>query len=364
MSERKGASTSNAAVDGDILLRRTLACAPLHDACLTLPEAPACAGPVGGPKCSERPWRLEVYSPHATQQVATALKQLRYLPDPQWSNQQLRHLERDIFARSGERMPAHAPRRDAPHHMLWPRYEAGFAEPLMWTLLPLGHLLSRGVLPNTTWMISGALYTRSWAPLQRVSSGVCTFESSGVYSDTRAADPLPRCTSACFARLTLCEVAKRDHLAHAGSWCGQQAWDRVLGFAPLPAVPAKAADETTPLRVILPLRHSWHGRHLLNTHALVAACSSGLRVLGRAVSCQAVSLGDLPLVEVVRLLRQVGITEQQSRAQHSTAQHSMCDLHAAARALCDNRWTRSSRCTAATASMRCTCREAVSSSSS
>ena len=118
-----------------------LKCATLRDACLRLDDPqPTCSS-----TCERRAFRMDVYGPHADVDVRTALRDLSDLRDP--LRTQLRHLELDIFARSSWEPRPPLPWRAESHHMLWPpHWENGFSEVIMWTLLPLGYLLSHSEL--------------------------------------------------------------------------------------------------------------------------------------------------------------------------------------------------------------------------
>ena len=78
-----------------VAANRVLHCTTLRGpACLTVQEPqPSCSD-----TCSRRPFRIDVYGPNATMDVAAALrKQIR---DP-LNSFRLRHLHRDLFARNG-----------------------------------------------------------------------------------------------------------------------------------------------------------------------------------------------------------------------------------------------------------------------
>lgn len=192
--------------------------------------------------------------------------------------------------------------------MIWPEWEAGFSEVLMWTLLPLGYLAHIGKLPNTTWMISGVLRTRSWEPLVRMSRGVCTFERNDFVEDTAVTEPLPRCPeSACFERLALCRL--HHAVSHRKSWIGRARLDVAIGIAPLPLPELDQlpwAAREAQLHVLVARRRSHHGRHLTNAHELIAACATA--PLGRTrVICRHVDLSEGPLTQTVRTLRDADV---------------------------------------------------------
>ena len=90
-------------------------CSTLHDACLTLFEPQRdCSR-----DCRNRSFRIDVYGPHATEDVSRVLTERRLLRDPiQGFN--LRHLEQDIFASSASGPPPQA-RRASSIHLVWPR---------------------------------------------------------------------------------------------------------------------------------------------------------------------------------------------------------------------------------------------------
>ena len=192
-------------------------CAVLRDACLKLGEPqPTCSS-----SCKNRPFRITAHGDDAQAQVASALRFMRPVADPIHAVVP-RHLERDVFAAPGE-SPSRSIVPGSQLSMVWPAWEGGFGDLLMWTILPLGLALHEGSLPNDTLAISGALYTRAWQPLLRARR-ICTFERYDTYEVPDGAqtireyvtNPLPRCApEACYEVLRLC----RPRPVHgADSW--------------------------------------------------------------------------------------------------------------------------------------------------
>ena len=279
-------------------------CAVLRDACLTLHDPQPCSSTCGVMKhkvvdASKRPFRIDVFGTGADEQVKHAVYALRKLRDPVDSFR-LRHLDYDLFSRPDEPPPAVT---GSGMTMIWPAWEGGYGDPFMWTLIPLGHLLAEGLLPNTTLGISGALYTSMWAPLQRHGRSVCTFERGDRYEDVSVQRPLPRCEAhACHRALSLCMLPA---VAHAKSMHAVATLDAQLGLPP-PLPVASNAAEPGVLRVLFAERNSWHGRNLLNLDGLLAHCGR-TSLDGWRVQCQKRALGQLPLAHVARLVRRADV---------------------------------------------------------
>lgn len=285
------------ATDGAALAAAAgVSCSSLRRACITLLDpTPTHSKPdLPNDLAYRKPpaWKIEVYGPSALSDTAALLRQRVGLKDPLKSTQ-LRHLERNIFAKPNEDPPIQTDfmRQDVPY-MLWPEWEAGFSEVIMWTLLPLGYLSHMRALPNTTWMLSGALFPRTWEPLRRASQGICTFERYDIIEDaTVVGTPLPRCPRfACFKQLRVCEMLRK--VTHLKSYLARAALDATLGFPPTPLNEARAATRQGHLRVLFALRSSWHGRHITNAHALAHACSSLRLSHGWRVTCICRHLGS------------------------------------------------------------------------
>ena len=151
-----------------------LRCYELSSACLHL-NAPQ---PTCSAQCATRPFRIDVHSALAELEVRSALAGMAGVRDPILSLS-FRHLERDVFA-SPHSPPARPIARGSQFNMLWPAWEAGFGDLHMWTILPLGHAVHEGLLPNGTLGISGALYSRAWHAVSLVRP-LCTFERDDVY---------------------------------------------------------------------------------------------------------------------------------------------------------------------------------------
>lgn len=274
-------------------------CAVLTDACLTLhAPTPGCSS-----QCprTARPFRIDVHSATAAEEVATAVNVTRTLLDP-IDSFRFRHLERDLYAHPPQepRRRVHAAGNNLT--MLWPAWEGGFGDHFMWTLIPLGFMLAQGQLPETPIAISGALYPQLYDQLRRVRR-ICTFERNDSYSDVRIEHPLPRCESQCFDQIDVCTLSP---IAHRHAWRGVMALDQLLGF-PVPA-PSDAAMATHHgvLCVLFARRASWHGRVILNVDQLVKGCSAA-NVSGWRLRCRSRHLGSMPVARVVHLLRQTDV---------------------------------------------------------
>ena len=292
-------------VSGDTILQ----CATLRHACVTLKTSqPTCSS-----RCSssQRPFRIDVYGKHATRDIETAVSLLRYIKDP-LNAFVLRHLERDLFVAPHVKTPPTTMSRE-PAHMLWPEWESGFSDVLMGTLLPLGYMAHIGQLPNTTWMISGALVSRAWEPLVAMSrGGVCTVERDLQIEDVIVSNPLPRCPqNTCDSRLSLCQIVP-NVVTHTKSWKGRMALDMAMG---LPLLPLHASlvhssnishAKVRELTVLFAKRHSWHGRHILNQRELIDSCAARNPTDVR-LRCMEFSFNRGSLVETAWLMRSVDV---------------------------------------------------------
>ena len=291
-------------------------CARLTDACLTLLEpTPSCSSTC---PATRRPFRIDVHGDNAETEVKAATGALQFLVDP-FDGFKLRHLEKDIFS-SPLRLPQQLLHSERGHQlrraraageeltMIWPNWEAGFGDPYMWTLLPLGYALAQGQLPNTTLAISGAMYPKLYEPLRHTRQ-VCTFERNDTYRypghrPVQVVNPLPRCASACYSRIALCMP---PHVEGARSWLGVTTLDALLGF-PVPSLAdARRSTDHGELNVLFARRDSPHGRSLLNIGALADGCDNVVLPLGWRLSCRVVVLGKLPLVQLVRLMRMTDV---------------------------------------------------------
>lgn len=298
-------------------------CARLSDACLTLHEpSPSCSSSCAK---SDRPFRIDGHGHNAEAEINAAIGALWHLADP-FDSFKLRHLKRDLFAvqriTAKRRRQLHRARAAGEElTMIWPNWEAGFGDPYMWTVIPLGYTMAQGQLPNSTLAISGALYPRLYEPLRRTRQ-VCTFERNGSYvfrgtnngQDNRnrkgpfavhhAIDPLPRCASACYSRISLCLP---PHVEGEHSWLGVTTLDAQLGF-PIPSLSASRLSATHGvLHLLFAKRNSSHGRSLQNIDALVSTCPEIRLPSGWRVHCRTRVLGELPLVKLVRLMRRTDV---------------------------------------------------------
>ena len=236
-----------------------------------------------------------------------------------------RHLERDIFSKPST-PPSQPIAAGSTFTMLWPAWEGGFGDLVMWTILPVGYALHEGSLPNGTLGISGALYTRAWHPVLRARN-VCTFERDDWYQvpdgantiRERVHNPLPRCaTAACYETVHLCEP-KHGGVRGVESWIGQRELDARIGFPRLPPLPLTGSsrlEQPQPvgreqlLRVVFARRMSWHGRSLLNAANLTSACERMVLTSGGAtwrVVCQLLSFGSMPIRRAISALRDADV---------------------------------------------------------
>lgn len=285
-------------------------CAALTEACLTL-NAPTRGCSSTCPQAA-RPFRIDAYGVAASEEVSAAINLTKFLPDP-LDGFRLRHLERDLFAN-----PRRPVRAAGAITMLWPNWEGGYGDHFMWTIIPLGFLLSQRQLPDTPIAISGALYPKLYAQLRRVRH-VCTFERNDSYADVRIVNPLPRCESQCFRSISICTLPA---IAHEQSWRATVTLDHLLGF-PIPAL-SEAAVATNPgvLRVLFARRKSWHGRVLLNVDELVNGCAAS-RVLGWRLRCRGQELGSMPVATMVQLLRHTDVFVSMHGADVINGMHMM-----------------------------------------
>ena len=185
----------------------------------------------------------------------------------------LRHLEKDLFARAGHEVPPSEPAGGIT--MVWPSWEGGYGDAYMWTVMPLGYWVSRGMLPNTsTLAISGTLYSKLWEPLRRIRN-MCVFERGDRYHDVAVRDPLPRCApSSCYRQVHVCEPPK---VSHERSWRGAVELDYLMGLPRLSAAASTLSMHEGMLRVLFAKRVSAHGRNLLNIDSLVSGCPQSPR---------------------------------------------------------------------------------------
>ena len=156
-----------------------LECTVVRKACLSVHSPqPECSK-----TCRQRPFSLKLHGADAAVDAMAVRKERAMLKDP-LNAFQLRHLEQDIAPAAEGEPPAGPYEQGPPPIMIWPEFESGFGDVIMWTLLPLGWLLATGALPNGTLMISGALFTRSWEPLTAIRN-VCTTERYDRVEDQR-----------------------------------------------------------------------------------------------------------------------------------------------------------------------------------
>ena len=284
-------------------------CTPLRRACLTLFEpTPRHSAPDEGTckKCKQPSWRIDLFGAQAQADLVRLRRERSRLKDP-LNPTILRHLERNVFVAQARELPSPLVRNAAPR-MLWPMWEAGFSEVIMWTLLPLGYLMHLDALPNTTWMLSGALIPRTWEPFRRAVQRVCTFERYDAVEDSAVVgDPLPRCAPAvtCYRTLHICEMQMK--VTRTKSYVARRALDAQLGFPPTPLREARIAGRLGTLRVIFALRRSWHGRHVTNAVELARSCARLALPFGWRAICTAQHLGERTLTHTIRTLRSADV---------------------------------------------------------
>lgn len=275
-------------------------CSYLRQACVTLGRPqPRCSS-----RCPirDRPFQIHVHGPHASDDVAIALEHMHGLQDPLNPFGPLRHLEQDVSVVIGQ-LPPEEPVETRAARMLWPKWEVGFSDVQLTTILPLGAALHQGTLGRERLMLSGALFPQSWEPLAAVTDGICTFERDDVLGDARVkGQPLPRCAKReCFARLGLC---RPGHVFGRDAWLARQALDTALGFDDLRAESRSFYTTRQRLRVLFTIRRSSHGRDIANIPELLAACPS-FRHRGWSIHCNAVPFATLSLRETIARVRAV-----------------------------------------------------------
>ena len=259
-----------------------------------------------------------MYGPNSANDVAMALDQRRCILDP-LDSFKLRHLEQDVFAAlANATMPAAQDRRRS-LHLVWPRWENGFGDFIMYTLLPLGCEWHRtGLSGMDTLGLSGVRFAKALAPLQQKLHSVCTLE--------RSADGLLRCSQACYDEIHICEpgatrnTARRQTPQGAGyeswrrctpnpvlrraAWRGMAALDSP--YAPLPNETATAlVSQRGVLRVVLARRAG--RRFIQNIDDLLRRCEqlSGSPGVwqGWRLHCTAPALGGLGPKALVSTMR-------------------------------------------------------------
>jgi hypothetical protein len=198
-------------------------CWVLPDACLEIRAAPDGAKVYDDPRSNnlgdklyrahERPFTIHVggLTPPKLQELTERMGS--FIKDPLFS-QILRHLERDIVwaNRSTARPWARFPRGGSSNAtagapgtiggtdeltMVWPYWEKGYGDVIANTLLPFGELLRMGAFPRHL-ALSGMRHQTLIPPLAAASHSLCASE--------RANKPLlPRCASACWDRIRICQ---------------------------------------------------------------------------------------------------------------------------------------------------------------
>ena len=138
---------------------------------------------------SDRPFRIDGHGHNAEAEINAAIGALWHLADP-FDSFKLRHLERDLFAvqriTAKRRRQLHRARAAGEElTMIWPNWEAGFGDPYMWTVIPLGYTMAQGQLPNSTLAISGALYPRLYEREIFSNTCVCTSRCVGLAKSAR-----------------------------------------------------------------------------------------------------------------------------------------------------------------------------------
>ena len=296
------------------VLPQCLQCSQLRSACLSIREArPTCSR-----SCAQRSFRIDVYGAHAEADVAVTIDQRRCIPDP-LNSFRLRHLEQDIFvAARNESPPAQSSGRAL--HLIWPRFEKGHGDVVMYTLLPIGCELYRAerepTSPARDMMglgVSGVRYAQILEPL-RGQHPLCTLE--------RKVNGLPRCAPACYDAIWICEPGRvlrsesrraadgrayqtvrrcgHNQISGIAAWHGAAALAGRLGFD-TPSIWRRGAfSERGVLRVLFARRVG--RRILLNLDDLLGRCSS-LVWGGWRLECKACVMRDLTPQALVRAMR-------------------------------------------------------------
>lgn len=258
-----------------------------------------------------------MYGPDASNDVAIALGQRRCIHDP-LDSFKLRHLERDVIvAPENSSMPTNRNRRKS-LHLVWPKWENGFGDFIMSTLLPLGCELHRtGLRGMDTLGLSGVGYAKAIAPLQHKLRSVCTLE--------RSTYGLVRCEQACYEEIHICElgtarpIAKRqtsqgaryeswrscthNPVLRRAAWRGMAALDTTYDAFPN-ANETALVGERGVLRVVIARRAG--RRFITNLDDLLRHCeraSGSAGWEGWRLQCTAPVLGGLSPEMLVRTLR-------------------------------------------------------------
>lgn len=259
-----------------------------------------------------------MHGPNAEDDVVMALDQRRCILDP-LNSFKLRHLEQDVFAApANSTMPtAHIRKRSL--HLVWPRWENGFGDLIMYTLLPLGCEWHRtGLSGIDTLGLSGVRFANALAPLQQKLYSVCTLE--------RSADGLSRCRQACYEKIHICEpgAARDTAQRQTPQGAAYQSWKRCTpkpvlrqaawrGMTALDSPYAAVPDETATalvgqrgvLRVVIARRAG--RRFIQNIDDLLSRCEqlsgSAGAWRGWRLHCTAPALRGLSPEALVRTMR-------------------------------------------------------------
>ena len=252
--------------------------------------------------CADPPIRVSIHGPHAESDRSHLLRRLKNTRDP-LNDFALRHLERVVTIKreeggEGDALvpPRAKPRTELPHgRMVWVRWEAGFADQILKTLLPV----ARDLLNQTTrspLMISGTLFPDQWRVLDE---DACTFERHDRVQDSVVSNPLPRCRSRCLSALDLCRTIQ---LGHRYAYDTQQMVDRrLLRKFPLRAHRAESNVTAVVFAVRKP-HNAMHTRDIMNVDSLVRGCDAFSHRAFR-LRCEAVAFADLNASEVVHKMR-------------------------------------------------------------
>jgi hypothetical protein len=278
---------------------RVMQCSVLRNACLKIQSPqPSCSRdcPQGN-----RSFRIDIYGGAAAADVQRALsaKEQGMLRDP-LNSFLLRHIERDIWVNGSAKIPAGVFASNSSLHMFWPRWERGYGDFVMGTLIAFGYELARGRLPANL-AISGVGYQHLLKPLLEARPSLCTFE--------REAHTVPRCREACYSKLHLCTMHAPTQ---ANAWVGMAALDEQIGFSrpqraielPQPSDLAPLPTATTPVVLHVMFARRRGRRYITNIKDLLHLCEQRAMAVAPPlrVECSAYWLGDMPLQRVSDLI--------------------------------------------------------------
>lgn len=229
-------------------------CSTLRQGCIEIgPPQASCSR-----DCRARSFHITTPYESDVQRVR---KERRHIPDP-LNSFRLRHVERDLSVRDRTWT-------NASGHlwMLWPQFELGFSDVVMYTLVPLGVMALKGELPRNI-AISGIKYAGIFDAVRaRPNQTLCTFE--------RQNDHIPRCQSACYRGIHICQ-AQRVYGRRA--YDGMAFLDSYLGLP----MPYPRTSSTDPMHVVIGRRNN--RRYITNVDELIRSCT-GATIQGVRVIC-------------------------------------------------------------------------------